>query len=74
MVKLYKTKSCAVCVGVAKYLTRKGVSFEEVYVDNDFETRIELQQKTSAMTVPIIQIGENYVVGANFGRIAQLLG
>jgi glutaredoxin len=71
--KLYKTLQCAYCVQVQKVLDKFNVKYETVYIDDDFDTRLMLQKKYGAQTVPVLVKGENYVIGWNPTKLMQLI-
>ena len=48
-----------------RLLNQKGVSYEEINVDNDPQLREEMMRKTNRRTVPQIYIGELHVGGFN---------
>lgn len=73
MTKIYTTKTCAYCPMVKKFLDMKGESYEVIDVTDDMAMRQELIDKTGAMTVPITKIGEKYVIGPNYGQLAEAL-
>jgi glutaredoxin 3 len=72
-VTVFTTKTCAFCKNVKQFLKHKNVVFEEVDVTDDIERRIELQRATSYTTVPITQIGEQYIVGWQPAKLAKAL-
>lgn len=74
MTKIFTTKTCAYCSSVKKYLDMKGEVYEVIDLDDmPTELRQELYNKTGAMTVPITQIGEKYIIGPNYGQLAEAL-
>lgn len=73
MIKVFTTTTCAYCKMVKQYLSMKGKEFEVVNLDDNPELRQELYEKTGAMTVPITQINDDFVVGWNPGVLAQKL-
>jgi glutaredoxin 3 len=70
MITVFTTNTCAYCKMVKQYLTMKGKEFEVVNLDDNPEKRQELINKTGAMTVPITQVGEEYIVGWNPSKLA----
>lgn len=73
MITVFTTKTCAYCKMVKQYLTLKGKEFEEVDLSTNPDKHQELINKTGAMTVPIVQIGEEFIVGWNRQRMAELV-
>lgn len=62
-VLVYSTRICPFCVMARRLLERKGVTFDEVKVDEDPVRRQEMMQKTGRRTVPQVFIGETHVGG-----------
>jgi glutaredoxin 3 len=62
---IYTTKICPYCIMAKRLLNQKGVSYEEINVDNDPQLREEMMRKTNRRTVPQIYIGELHVGGFN---------
>jgi glutaredoxin 3 len=62
-VTVYTKSNCPYCVRAKDLLSRKGVKFEEIYLDDRPEEYATLKQKTGLMTVPQIFIGEELVGG-----------
>jgi len=60
---IYSTSYCPYCVRAKDLLTRKGLSFTEILIDEDDQKREEMIAKTNRMTVPQIFIGEQHVGG-----------
>lgn len=73
MITVFSTATCAYCKMVKQYLTLKGKEFTEVDLTNNPEKHQELINKTGAVTVPIVQIGEEFIVGWNRQRMAELV-
>jgi glutaredoxin 3 len=62
-VVVYTKSSCPYCVRAKELLTRKGVKFEEIYLDDRPEEYTTLKQRTGMMTVPQIFINDQLVGG-----------
>jgi len=56
------------------FFKEKGVAFTEYNVASDLEKRKEMVAKSGQMGVPVIVIGDEFVVGFNKPKIVQLLG
>ncbi len=70
---IYTTKTCQYCATVKRFLDMKGVSYKVVDVTDDSETRLMLQKKYNAMTVPITVNGDKFVVGWNPGKLSGII-
>ncbi|NCT56760.1 MAG: glutaredoxin 3 [Legionella sp.] len=62
-IRIYSTTYCPYCVRAKELLTRKGLSFTEILVDEDKQKREEMIERSNRMTVPQIFIGEQHVGG-----------
>jgi glutaredoxin 3 len=81
-VRIYTSDFCSYCTRAKNLLTRKGVDFEEVWMDRgDMQSRMDLVQLTGRYTVPQILIDDRPVGGYDEikalddqGRLDPLLG
>jgi len=73
MITVFTTSTCAYCKLVKQFLTIKGKEFEVVNLEDNPEVRQELFEKTGALTVPITQVGDQFVIGFNRQRLAEVL-
>lgn len=64
-VKVYSTETCPWCDKAKEYLKSLNVGFEAVNVSGDKQAAMELVKKTRQMGVPVVQVGEEYIVGYN---------
>ena len=62
-VRIYRTRVCPYCVMAARLFDRKGVAYEEIYLDGKHKERMALQAQTNWRTVPQIFVGERFVGG-----------
>ena len=60
---VYSADYCPYCVRAKDLLQRKGISFEEIHVDEDPQKREEMIQKSGRMTVPQIFINDKPIGG-----------
>lgn len=72
-VKMYSTPTCHFCHLAEDYFNAKGIEFTKYDVAADAEKRAEMMEKTGQMGVPVITIGEEFVIGFNQERIEELL-
>lgn len=73
MITVFTTKTCAYCKMVKQYLTLKGKEFEVVDLEEHPQKRQELFEKTGALTVPITQVDDNFIIGWNRQKFAEVL-
>lgn len=73
MITVFTTNTCAYCKMVKQFLTLKGKEFKEVNLHDNPEIHQQLIEKTGVMTVPITQVGEEFVIGFNRQRLAELV-
>jgi len=64
-VLIYTTSVCPYCIRAKRVLTDKGVSFREIDVSNDPETRKYLVEASGQRTVPQIFIGGKSIGGCD---------
>lgn len=72
-VTVYSTPTCHYCVLAKKYLTEKGVQFQDVDVSTDRSKVIEMVEKSNQMGVPVIDINGNIIVGFRPDAFDELL-
>jgi len=60
---IYSTKNCPFCVRAKSLLEAKGVSFDEIFIDEQPEKRIEMKEKSGRQTVPQIFINDKHIGG-----------
>ena len=66
-VQVYSKENCPYCVRAKSLLSRKGVTFEEIDVENDDEKRNWLVETTGQRTVPQI-----FVDGRSLGGFTDI--
>lgn len=77
-IKVYKTKTCAVCKNVLYFLNSKGHKAEEIYIDDSPELQQYVWDKSGGMMqVPFTVISKNgdekYISGGNIAALSQAL-
>lgn len=74
-VTIFTTNTCAYCGMVKKWLGAKGVSYEEVNLDQNPERQAEALSLSGALTVPVTVVTKHddsreVVVGFNLAKLA----
>jgi glutaredoxin 3 len=72
-VSIYSTPTCHFCHMAKDFFKEEGIEYTEINVAEDAEKRNEMVEKTGQMGVPVIQIGDELVVGFNEAKIKELL-
>lgn len=72
-VTVYSTSSCPWCVKAKEYLSSIGVPFQAIDVGVDREAAKEVVQKTRQRGVPVVKVGERYIVGFDQDAIKSAL-
>ena len=73
-VKIYSTPTCMYCKMAKEFFDEKGISYEDINVAEDEAARNEMVEKTGQMGVPVINVGDEYIIGFDQGKLAELLG
>ena len=72
-VTVFSTTWCAFRKSAKAYFDKLGVEYEDQDVERDIAAQGYMVEKTHQMGVPVIQIGDEFVVGFDEGRIDSLL-
>lgn len=72
-IKIYSTPYCSYCRMAKSFFAEKKVLFDEVDVSVDHAAAEEMIKKTGQMGVPVIEIGEDTVVGFDRATLEKLL-
>jgi glutaredoxin 3 len=73
-VTIYSTPTCHFCHMAKDYFEEKGVAYNDIDVSKDMNAAREMIMKSGQRGVPVIAIGDQFVVGFDQPRIDQLLG
>lgn len=71
---IYSTPTCHFCHMAKDFFKEKNIAFTDYNVATDLEKRKEMVEKSGQMGVPVINIGDQYIVGFNKPEIMKLLG
>ncbi len=74
-ITIFTTNTCAYCVMVKKWLTAKGLSYDEVNLDDNPDRQKEAFEASGQMAVPVTIItkeddSKEVVVGYNLAKLA----
>ncbi len=73
-VAIYTTPTCHFCHMAKDFFKEKGISYSEYNVASDEMRRDELLEITGKLAVPVIKIGEDYMVGFSRTAVEEALG
>ena len=73
MIKVYSTLTCPYCITLKNFLKEKGFQFEDIDVSQDLKAQKEMIDKSDQMSVPVVDIDGQIVVGFDREKICQLL-
>lgn len=73
-VKIYSTPTCVYCKMAKEFFDEHKVDYENVDVSTDAVARDYIVKRSGQMGVPVIEIGNEVIIGFDEERIAELLG
>ena len=71
---VFTQRDCPPCGWVKRFLTERGVEFEERSIDSGFAAVRELTQTYKSQSTPTVVIGDQVLIGYDPERLVQLLG
>jgi len=77
-ITIYTTNTCSYCPMVKQYLKRKGLSYDEVNLEDHPEMQAEIFEISGALTVPVTIVtkqdnSQDVVIGYNLARLAPAI-
>ena len=72
-VTVFSTSNCPWCVKAKEFLSQLNVAFQAIDVGSDKEAAREIVQKTRQRGVPVVKVGERYIVGFDQEAIKSAL-
>ena len=72
-VRVFSTLSCPYCVTLKEFLKEHNVVFEDIDVSQDKKASDEMIEKSGQMGVPVVEIGNEIVIGFDREKIVKLL-
>ena len=73
-VKVYSSPMCSSCQKAKDYLKSNNIKFTEIDVSKDRKAAVEIVQKTGQMSIPVIYVEGNYLVGFDKSALKTALG
>ena len=73
MIKVYSTNTCPWCDKVKNYLKSENIEFQELNVHDDMIAREEMIKKSNQMSVPVLDIDNNIIIGFDKPAILKAL-
>lgn len=71
---IYSTPTCIYCQMAKDWFKEKGIEYIEYDLSIDVTKRDEVIEKTGQMGVPVIEIGNEIIIGFDKKTISQILG
>jgi len=72
-VTIWGAEWCPPCHAVKRFLDSHKIAYKYVDVDKDRESGIKIAEKTGWTSIPIINIGEEYIVGFDIAKLNEAL-
>ena len=77
-ITIFTTNTCAYCGMVKKWLSAKGMNYQEVNLDQNPERQKEAMELSGALTVPVTVVtkadkSREVVVGYNLAKLAPAI-
>ena len=72
-IKVYSTPTCPFCQRAKAFLKERGVEFEVIDLGVDRDKVEEMVKISGQMSVPVIVIGDEVVVGFDQAKLERLL-
>ncbi len=73
-VTVYSTPTCPYCKLVKKFLAEHKVKFTDIDVSADSDAADRMIKKTGQMGVPVIEIGDEILIGYDEKKLKKALG
>jgi glutaredoxin-like YruB-family protein len=72
-VRIYSTPTCSGCDAAKQFLRQHGIAFYEYNVAKDLKAAEHMIKRTGQSAVPVIEVGEEVIVGFNQRQLARVL-
>lgn len=72
-VKIYTTPFCVYCQKAKEFFKKNNIDYQEVDVTKNENDLNEMVRKSGQLAVPVIEIGEQVIIGFDLGKIKKVL-
>lgn len=72
-VKIYSTPTCGWCKKAKEFLKEHKINFKDIDVSEDTGAAQEMIEKSGQQGVPVIEIGNEIIIGFDEEKIKKLL-
>jgi glutaredoxin 3 len=72
-IKIYSTPTCSFCKVLKNYLSSHEIEFKEIDISNNKTQQKEVLKKAGQLTVPIVEIGKDIIIGFDKEKIDKIL-
>lgn len=72
-VKIYSTPKCVYCDKAKEWFKENNIEYEEVNISADDAEREKLITKTGMMGVPVIEVGNEIIIGFDKVKLSKIL-
>ena len=72
-VKVYSTTTCPWYTKAKEFLKENNIKFKDINISEDEKARNKIIEKSGQIGVPIIEIGNEIIVGFDESKIRKLL-
>lgn len=72
-IKVYGVPTCPFCKRAKEFLKSKGLNFEDIDVAADHNLAKEMIKKSGQMSVPVIEVDGEIIIGFDKEKIETLL-
>lgn len=72
-VKIYSTPMCPFCKKTKEFFKEHNVEYEDINIAENEKARNEIIEKSGQMSVPIIELGDDIIVGFNEQELKEKL-
>jgi glutaredoxin 3 len=72
-IRIFSTPSCPYCYTLKEYFKEHNLAFDDIDVSSDSKLLDEMVAKSGQMTVPVLEIGGEIIIGFDKKKINELL-
>jgi glutaredoxin 3 len=73
-IRLFSTPVCPYCSTLKRFLEEKEIKFEAINVLDDLDAQEEMIAKSGQVTVPVLDVNGEFIVGFDRKKIIEKLG